>query len=173
MYIAAISSGPGHSLHSRRLLRLALIMVPQGLYESEVIKGRWFEAATSACAWDCAFPPISCIPSFVRRSVLFGKLGRVLLLLLPPPGGNRGANSQAIPARPSGAAPKGLGTSRFTKALEMKKRRSARCPRVAALVQLHPAKTTAPASWRLTLPWVSPGAGWWVTGATGRANCAC
>jgi hypothetical protein len=44
---------------------------------------------------------------------------------------------------------------------------------VAALVQRHPPKTTAPASWRLTLPWVSPGAGWWVTGATGRANYAC
>jgi hypothetical protein len=45
---------------------------------------------------------------------------------------------------------------------------------VAALVQLqlHPPKTTAPASWRLTLPWVSPGADWWVTGATGRDNCA-
>jgi hypothetical protein len=35
-----------------------------------------------------------------------------------------------------------------------------------ALAQLRP-KTTAPASWRPTLPWVSPGAGagagWWVT----------
>ena len=59
-------------------------------------------------------------------------------LLLPPPG-NRGRSS-AIPARPSGTVPEGLGTARFTKALEMKKRRSARCPRVAALVQLHPPK---------------------------------
>jgi hypothetical protein len=40
MYIAAISSGPGHSLRSRRLLRFALVMVPQGLYGSKVIKGR-------------------------------------------------------------------------------------------------------------------------------------
>ena len=31
MYIAAISSGPGHSLRSRRLLRFALVMIPQGL----------------------------------------------------------------------------------------------------------------------------------------------
>jgi hypothetical protein len=30
MYIAAISSGPGRSLRSRRLLRFALIMTPQG-----------------------------------------------------------------------------------------------------------------------------------------------
>jgi hypothetical protein len=44
----------------------------------------------------------------------------------------------------------GLGTARFTKALELKKRRSARCPRVVvALVQLHPPKTTAPASGQL------------------------
>jgi hypothetical protein len=31
MYIAAISSGPGRSLRSRRLLRFALNMTPQGL----------------------------------------------------------------------------------------------------------------------------------------------
>jgi hypothetical protein len=55
----------------------------------------------------------------------------------PPPGppGNRGRSS-AIPA----TAPEGLGTARFPKPLEMKKRRSARCPRVAALVQRHPPK---------------------------------
>jgi hypothetical protein len=57
-------------------------------------------------------------------------------LLLPPPGTN--TRSSAIPARPLRAAREGLGTARFTKPLEMKKRRSARCPRVAALVQLHP-----------------------------------
>jgi hypothetical protein len=54
------------------------------------------------------------------------------LLLLPPPG-NSGANL-GTPARPSGPGPEGLGTARFTKALELKKRRSARCPRVVALV---------------------------------------
>jgi hypothetical protein len=48
--------------------------------------------------------------------------------------------NSAIPARPSGTVPGGLGTARFTKALELKKRRSARCPRVAALVQLRPPK---------------------------------
>jgi hypothetical protein len=94
-------------------------------------------------------------------------------LLLPPPG----TGELTQPSRPgprSGAALEGPGTSRFTKPLGLKsKRRSARCPRVVALVQLHPPQTNAPASWRLTLPWVSPGAGWWVTGATGRANCAC
>jgi hypothetical protein len=32
-----------------------------------------------------------------------------------------------------------------------------------------PPKTTAPASWRLALPWVSPaGAGWWVVGDRGH-----
>jgi hypothetical protein len=36
-----------------------------------------------------------------------------------------------------------------------------------------PPQTTTTASWRLALPWVSPGVGWWVIGATGRANCAC
>ena len=92
--------------------------------------------ASCSCAWDCAFPPRSHIPSFVRRSVLFGKLRRVLLLLLPPPG--TGELTQPSQARPSGAAPEGLGTARFTKAVEMKERRSARCPRVAALVQRHP-----------------------------------
>jgi hypothetical protein len=30
---------------------------------------------------------------------------------------------------------------------------------------------TAPASWRLALPWVSPGAGRGVAGPTGRARC--
>ena len=172
MYIAAISSGPGHSLRSRRLLRFALIMVPQGLYGSKAIKGRWFEAATPACAWDCAFPPISCIPSFVRRSVLFGKLRRVLHLLLPPPG----TGELTQPSRPgrSGAAPEGLGTARFTKPLEMSAGAQEHpLPASGGAGAAPPPKTTAPASWRLSLPWVSPGAGWWVTGATGRANCAC
>jgi hypothetical protein len=52
----------------------------------------------------------------------------------PGPPGNRGRSS-AIPVRPSGAAPEGLGTARFTKALELKKRPTRR---VWALVQLHP-----------------------------------
>jgi hypothetical protein len=124
------------------------------------------------------------ISSYLVHSVVctpqsLGKLKKTrkeatAFLLLPRPG--KGELTPDIPARPSAAVAEGLGTARFTKALELKKRRSARrCPRVAALVQLHPSKpqTTAPASWRLTLPWVSPGAGWWVTGATGRANCAC
>jgi hypothetical protein len=50
---------------------------------------------------------------------------------------------------PSSCAPPGTGglsqpsrpgTARFTKPLQLKKHRSARCPRVAALVQLHPPK---------------------------------
>ena len=57
----------------------------------------------------------------------------------PAPPGNSGPNP-AIPARPSATVADGLGTARFTKALELKKRRSARCPRVAALVQRHPPK---------------------------------
>jgi hypothetical protein len=36
-----------------------------------------------------------------------------------------------------------------------------------------PPKAITTASWRLALPWESPGVGWWVTGATERANCAC
>ena len=40
--------------------------------------------------------------------------------------------------------PEGLGTARFTKPLKLKKRRSARCPRVAALVQLHPPQNHRP-----------------------------
>jgi hypothetical protein len=58
----------------------------------------------------------------------------------PPAPPGTSTRSSAIPARPSRAARGGLGTARFTKPLEMKKRRSARCPRVAALVQLHPPK---------------------------------
>jgi hypothetical protein len=53
--------------------------------------------------------------------------------------GNR-RRSSAIPAGPSGTVPHGLGIARFTKPLELKKRSSARCPRVAALVQPHPPK---------------------------------
>jgi hypothetical protein len=60
----------------------------------------------------------------------------VCLSSCPPPG-NSGPDS-TIPARPSRAAREGLGTARFTKPPELKERRSARCPRVAALVQLHP-----------------------------------
>jgi hypothetical protein len=52
----------------------------------------------------------------------------------PGPPGNSGPNL-AIPARPSGAAPEGPGTARFTKPLEMKKRPTRR---LWALVQLHP-----------------------------------
>ena len=58
----------------------------------------------------------------------------------PAPPGNRGRSS-AIPARPSATVAESLATARFTKALELKKRRSgACCPRVVALVQLHPPK---------------------------------
>jgi hypothetical protein len=99
------------------------------------VKHPWFP---TACA--CAFPPRSCFPSFARRSVLFGKSGkprRALLLLLPPPGPVRVAK----PSRP------GLGAQRptawaprvaFTEPLGLKKRRSARCPRVTARVHLRP-----------------------------------
>jgi hypothetical protein len=60
-------------------------------------------------------------------------------LLLPPPGtGELTQPSRSV--RPPGTVPGGPGTARFTKALELKKRRSARYPRVAALVQLHPPK---------------------------------
>jgi hypothetical protein len=45
----------------------------------------------------------------------------------------------------------------------LKKRRSALClPASGGAGAAPPPKTTDPASWRLTLPWVSPGAGWWV-----------
>jgi hypothetical protein len=97
------------------------------------------------------------VHSVVCRPQSLGKLKKTreeatAFLLLPPPG-NRGANS-AIPARPWRAAREGLGTARFTKALELKKRRSARCPQVASggAGAAPPPKTTAPASWRLTLP---------------------
>jgi hypothetical protein len=113
---------------------------PNAFYGSKVIKGRWFEAATPACAWDCAFPPISCIPSFVRR--LARRKAKTCFAPPPAPPGKSGPNS-AIPAGPSATVAEGLGTARFTKPLELKKRRSARCPRVAALVQRHPPKPPA------------------------------
>jgi hypothetical protein len=81
----------------------------------------------------------SCFPSFARRSVLFGKLRRALLLLLPTPGPVRVAQPSRPglgAQRPTAWAPR----ARFTKPLELEKRRSARCPRVAARVQLHPPK---------------------------------
>jgi hypothetical protein len=73
---------------------------------------------------------------------------------LPPPPlpGTGSGTSPATPARPSGAAPEGLGTARFSKALELKKRPTRR---VWALVQLHPPPTpkpTTPTSQRLTPP---------------------
>jgi hypothetical protein len=62
------------------------------------------------------------------------------LLLLALPGTGTG-HSSAIPPgqafRHSGGRP---GPARFSSPLELKKRGSARCPRVAALVQLHPPK---------------------------------
>jgi hypothetical protein len=99
MYIAAISSGRGRSLRSRGLLSFVLTMAPQkAWYGPKVIKGQWFEAATPACACGigCAVPLRSCIPSFVRRSVLFGKLRRALLLLLAL----SGTGGVARPSRP-------------------------------------------------------------------------
>jgi hypothetical protein len=147
---------------------------------TKVIKGRWFEAATPGCAWDCAFPPMhmhrSYIPSFVRRSVLFGKLRRVLLLLLPPPG-KAEVRSSAILAscqafRHSGGRP---GDRAFFFGTRIEEAQERPLPASDGPGAAPPPKTTAPASWRLTsLPWVSSGAGgWWVTGATRRANCAC
>jgi hypothetical protein len=68
------------------------------------------------------------------------------LLLLALPG--TGELTQPPQVRPSGAAPEGLGTARFTKPLELKKRRSARCPRVRRWCSSTP-KTTAPASGQL------------------------
>jgi hypothetical protein len=122
-------------------------------------------------AWDCAFPPRSCIPSFARRNRWENKKRRAVLLLLPPPGGS--TRSSAIPARPPGTVPGVLGTARFTKPLELKKRRSARCPRVAALVQLHPPpnhRPGQPAGGSHALPWASPGAGWWLVGDRGHRH---
>jgi hypothetical protein len=76
-----------------------------------------------------------CIPSFARRSAPFGKLRRTAArhVLARPLGNRNRGRSSAIPARPSGAAPEGLDTARFSSPLELKKRRSALCPRVAAL----------------------------------------
>jgi hypothetical protein len=71
-----------------------------------------------------------------------------------PPRDRSARSASAIPAKPSAPGADGLGTARFTKPLELKERRSARCPRVAALVQLHPPPPTAPAISRLTLPWL-------------------
>jgi hypothetical protein len=102
-----------------------------------------------------------------RRLYAISSLRKAKTCFAPPlaPPGNRGPNS-AIPARPWGTVPHGLGTAHFTKPLELKKRRSARCPAVSGGAgAAPPPNTTAPASWRLTLPWVSPGAGWWVAGA--------
>jgi hypothetical protein len=84
------------------------------------------------------------ISSYLVHSVVctpISSLRKAKTCFAPPPAppGESGPNS-AIPARTSGPGPEGPGTARFTKPLEMKKRRSARCSRVAALVQLHPPK---------------------------------
>jgi hypothetical protein len=128
------------------------------------------------------------ISSYLVHSVVctpqsFGKLKKTreeatAFLLLPPPGKSDVTQPSRFkiegPARPSGTVPESLGTARFAKPLEMKKRAQERpLPASGGAGAAPPPKTTAPASWRLTLPWVSPEAGWWVTGATGRANCAC
>jgi hypothetical protein len=57
----------------------------------------------------------------------------------------------------------------FSQPLGLKKRPT---PRVAALVQLHPPKPPPrPPGGSHCLGYHLPGAGWWVTGATGRAKC--
>jgi hypothetical protein len=80
------------------------------------------------------------------------------LFLLPPPGTS--GRSSAIPARPSAPGAEGLGTVRFSWALELKGRRSARCPRVVAragrAAAPPPKPPPRPAAGRLMLPWVSP-----------------
>jgi hypothetical protein len=90
------------------------------------------------------------------------------LLLLPPRG--QAAYPRAIPARPSAQCPTAWARAFFLASRMEEAHRSTRCPRVAALVHgaAPPTKTTAPVSWRLTLPWVSPGAGWWVTAGRGH-----
>jgi hypothetical protein len=131
------------------------------------------------------------ISSYLVHSVVctpqsLGKLKKTrgeatAFLLLPPPGTAdlTHPSRPGLPGQPREA--EGLGTARVTKALEMKERRSARCPRVAALVQRQPPKPPPrPAGGsHCLLPWVSP-ITWGglagdsdVTGATGRANCVC
>ena len=77
MYIAAIGAQAEVAVfEAEGCYVLRWSWLPKALYVPKVTKGRWFEAATPACAWDCAIPLRSCIPSFTRRSVFFGKLRR-------------------------------------------------------------------------------------------------
>jgi hypothetical protein len=95
------------------------------------------------------------------------------LLLLPPPG-----NSERTLSHPGqafrGASPARPGHRAFSLGTRMEEAQERPLPVSGGAGAAPPPKTTAPASWRLTLPWASPGAGWWVAGgATGRTNCAC
>jgi hypothetical protein len=74
---------------------------------------------------------IGCRPSAKRGLVVNG---HALCLMA------NGGLGLGLSLRTSGTVPEGLGTARFTKPLELKERRSARCPRVAALVRLRPPK---------------------------------
>jgi hypothetical protein len=88
------------------------------------------------------------------RNLLGKKTGAWFLLAGPL--GNRGRSS-ATPARPSGAAPKGLGTARFFLGTRIEEAQERALPAASGGAgAAPPPKTTAPASWRLTLPWVSP-----------------
>jgi hypothetical protein len=92
----------------------------------------------------------------------------------PAPPGNRGRSS-AIPARPSGAAPEGPGTSRFTKPLELKK------PGAPAAREWRRWCSSTPQNHRpgQLAAHIALGVITWGglvggrPGATGRANCAC
>jgi hypothetical protein len=61
-------------------------------------------------------------------------LGKLLKTRFAPPLGPNRRRSGAIPTRPSVTVADGLGAARFNTPVKLKKRRSARCPRVAALV---------------------------------------
>jgi hypothetical protein len=112
-----------------------------------------------AFAWDCAFPPRSYIPSFARRSCWENskrraKKQRLSSSAAPPPPGKADV---AQPSRPGLR----LGTARFFLGTRNEEAQERPLPASGGAGAAPPPKTTAPASWRLTLPWVSPGAGWW------------
>jgi hypothetical protein len=184
-----------HSLQSKRLSYSSLVIFFSRPCRVRVNKGRCVEIVTTSlvtCYMKLLLGQGARCPS--THAILLENYKKDAWksngFVPPGPLGNRRRIS-AIPARPSGAAPEGQAWGprvlRFTKPVELKKRRSARFPRVAvaALVQHRPPNPPPrPAGGSHCLGYhLGWAANWWslVGGSSNRghrkpgrwANCAC
>jgi hypothetical protein len=112
MYIAAISSGPGHSPRSRRLLRFALIMTPRPFMDLRQLRGDGSKQLRQLVPGTAHF----LLGRTFRRlyAAIVGKTKKGAWCSSSCPPGTSGRSS-AIPERPSApGGAEGLGTARFS-----------------------------------------------------------